>query len=87
MARDQLKQTLHELHDELGRSGQFDAEDRAALTQTLKEIQDLLNRKDAQDDGSLNDRVSREIERFEGSHPEVATLLARISGLLSNLGI
>jgi hypothetical protein len=90
MPRQQLQTALDALHKELDAGHAIGEEDRQALLQAAKEIQDALAEGDAPGDGSegaLSGRVSTMIEDFEVSHPRFAETLRTLSEALSNLGI
>lgn len=90
MPRQQLKDALNALHEELEAGQEIGAEDREALLQAAREIQDALAQGDVPSEppeGPLSGRVSTLIEDFEASHPRFAEILRSVSEALANLGI
>lgn len=90
MPRQQLQRALSALHEELEAGHEIGDEDRQALLQAAKEIQDALAQGAVPSDeaeGPLSGRVSALIEDFETSHPKFAEILHSVSEALSNLGI
>ena len=91
MPRQQLKEALDALHQELESGQEIEADDREALLQAAREIQDALARGETAsqppEGGPLSRRVSALIEDFETSHPRFAEILGSVSEALANLGI
>lgn len=91
MPRQQLKEALSALHEELESGHEIGAEDRQALLEAAQEIQQALAQEDtegeAPEGGPLSRRVSALIEDFETSHPRFAEILGSVSEALANLGI
>jgi hypothetical protein len=87
MPDSQLRQRLEELHAELERGPDVDAESRRLLEDLTGDIQRVLEREAEERDASLSDQIAEGVRRFEESHPELAAALNRIAGALSNLGI
>lgn len=88
MPRQQLKEALDALHEELESGGEIGAEDRAALLQAAREIEAALS-EDAEEERSqpLNERIAESVRDFEKSHPRFAEILENISEALANMGI
>ena len=88
MARQQLKEALDALHQELESGGEISADDRAALLQTARDIEAALS-EDAEEGGSqpLNERIAEAGRDFEKSHPRFAEILENLSEALANMGI
>jgi hypothetical protein len=91
MPRQQLKEALSALHGELESGGQIEAEDREALLQAAREIQEVLSSADTEgapaEGGPLSRRIIALVENFETSHPKFAEILSSVSESLANLGI
>lgn len=90
MPRQQLKEALGALHEELEAGHEIGADERQALLQAAQEIQDALAQGDAPSEPPeepLSGRVSTLIEDFETSHPRFAEILRSVSEALANLGI
>lgn len=85
MPRQQLQDALDALHRELEKGGEVGAEDRQALLQAAREIQEALA--EPGEEEALGDRISKLIEEFEATHPRFAEILANVSEALANLGI
>ena len=90
MATQQLKEALEALHREL-ETGEVTPEDREALLQAAREIQEAVAQSSPAsaepEGGSLSRRVSALIEELETSHPRFAEILGNVSEALANLGI
>ena len=91
MPRQQLQEALGTLHQELESNEQIGTDDREALLQAMREIQEALSRADTEDEpaegGALSRRITALIEDFETSHPKFAEILRSVSESLANLGI
>lgn len=93
MPRQQLKDALNALHQELESGEELTPDAREALVQAAEEIQEALADDSskggpaAEDDAPLSERVSTLIEDLEASYPRFAEILAKVSDALANLGI
>ena len=91
MPRQELKEALGALHQELESGEQIGPEDRDALVRAMQEIHEALDQADSGGapvaGGPLSRRVSELIEEFETSHPKFAKILSSVSESLANLGI
>jgi hypothetical protein len=91
MPRQELKDALGALRQELDSGEQIGPDDREALVQAMQEIHEALDQADAGDEppvgGPLSRRISALIEDFETSHPKFAEILSSVSESLANLGI
>ncbi len=91
MPRQQLNQALVALHRELESGEQIGREDREALLQAVREIEEALQQADLEEKpvqgGPLSKRITALIEDFETSHPKFAKILGSVSESLANLGI
>ena len=91
MPRQQLNRALVALHRELESGAEIGAEDRDALLQAAREIEEALDRADPEgkpdEGGPLSRRITALIEEFETSHPKFAEILSSVSESLANLGI
>lgn len=91
MPRQQLKDALKALQQELDSGDTLGADDRRALLEAAQEIQDALGQSEIGSEppeaGPLSRRVSELIEDFETSHPRFAEILGSVSEALANLGI
>jgi len=91
MPRQELKEALGALHQELESGEEIGPDDREALVRAMQEIHEALDHGDAGAEpaagGPLSKRVSELIEEFETSHPKFAKILSSVSESLANLGI
>ncbi len=94
MEKQQLNDTLTQLHDALAHGPQLDEESRERLSQLLADIQNVLQsddtgESDSSDESgeSLTDRLQDAIADFEAAHPQFSELMGRIADGLSQLGI
>jgi hypothetical protein len=90
MPRQHLQDALSALREELETGAELDPQDRQALLDAAREIQDALAEVSGPSDeegGVLSKRVSELIADFEASHPKFAEILGKVSEALANLGI
>ncbi len=91
MPRQQLNRALVALHRELESGAEIEPEDREALVQAVREIEDALGQDDPGnkpgEGGPLSKRVTALIEEFETTYPKFADILRSLSESLANLGI
>ncbi len=91
MPRQQLNQALVALRRELESGAKIETEDREALLQAAREIEEALDRAEPgekpAEGGPLSRRITALIEDFETSHPKFAEILSSVSESLANLGI
>jgi hypothetical protein len=86
--RDQLREFIHHLRDELAGGEPLSKQDRARLEGVLGEVSELLESEAKPSTGSeLFEELREFAERFEESHPAMAIVLGRIADSLSQLGI
>lgn len=84
----QLQQHLQELHQQLTSDMPLDDSDKAALIGLMSDIETRLNTEIAPGaEVSLADDIELAIDRFELTHPTVASSLRIIMQTLSNIGI
>ncbi|MEM8866252.1 MAG: DUF4404 family protein [Planctomycetota bacterium] len=94
MQRDDLLESLGQLHSELSRLDETDAkidpQTRAALAKVDEDLQRLLDPDDettADDVESSSEGVRGYLMEFEAEHPRLAEAIGRIADGLANLGI
>lgn len=91
MARQQLNRALVALHRELESGAAIEAEDREALLQAVREIEEALSHDEPRDQagegGPLSKRITELIEDLETSYPQFTEILRSVSESLANLGI
>ncbi len=87
--REQLREFIHHLRDELAGGEPLSSEDRARLEGVLGEVSAILESEAAESSigGELFDELREFADRFEESHPAMALVLGRIADSLSRLGI
>jgi hypothetical protein len=85
----ELQRTLRALHDELGRAGRLDDEDRALLEATLADIQRALQGSGARETtaGEHGDALEGAAVRLEAEHPGVAAAVRALVDALGKAGI
>lgn len=88
---DKLQSTLGELREQLDATPELDAETRGQLHESIEEAEaGLRAAREAEEPnwpGSLHDRLTGAIERFEGQHPNLAAAVGRVIDALADLGI
>lgn len=94
MPQEQLKQTLAELKSQLAVDEDLDEETEALLQQLADNINEVLIREQAREAGekppekqSTLDQLLDLTERFEESHPDLASAIGRVANALSRIGI
>jgi hypothetical protein len=87
--RDQLRDSIRHLRDELASGEPLSGEERTRLEGVLGEVSGILDSE--ADEPSIAseffDDLHEFAERFEESHPKLALVLGRIADSLSQLGI
>lgn len=83
---DKLDALLEQVHAELQKVGQLDAENVEQLRILEQDVQALL-RKSKVETPSILERMQKAIDQFEVEHPTLTTLLSEVSTILSNAGI
>ena len=86
MRDDELQDRLRELHEELKAARSVDDDTRRSLRRVQDDIETLL---ESTDDGSsdLLDRLNEAAAGFEAEHPQLSTMIARITNALAQMGI
>ena len=93
MPREELRQTLESLHQELSQSNEVDPELRRLLSEVAGDIEQALHKEEPAtpeseaEHADLIDRVNNLASRFEAQHPTLAQMIGRIADGLSQLGI
>ena len=90
MERDQLRQDLEKLHQELAEGPTLDPGSRELLAELMRDIESLLERSgDAPPRSSptLVDQLRDATSHFEESHPALTEVVGRIADVLSRMGI
>ncbi len=81
-----LDSLLEQVHDELQKVDQVDAESLKLLQDLEQDVQSLLKKSEVETPSILG-RMQKAVERFEVEHPTLTTLLSEVSTILSNAGI
>ena len=87
MEKLELQQILQQLKDELANSHFEKSTSEQDLKELIDQIEQALLADEAAVKKALNEPLNDAVLRFEGSHPQLTSLLNSISSLLSNLGI
>ncbi len=88
MPREQLRSRLAELHTELERTHEVDADSRRLLGEVLEDIHKLLEEEEgAHEPPSLVERLREATRDFEEAHPQLAATVGRVVDTLANMGI
>jgi hypothetical protein len=87
MKKLELEKILQQLKDELAVSQFEKASSEKDLNDLIVQIEQALHDDEAAVKQALNEPLNDAVLRFEGSHPQLTSLLNSISSLLSNLGI
>lgn len=86
----ELRDLLKKLDSEIKNINHVDKSSRDLLDGLKKEINDLLERDDkkiAENNSSLADRLRESTEHFEASHPELTAVMNNVINFLNNLGL
>jgi hypothetical protein len=87
MKKRELEKILQQLKDELAASKFEKASSEQDLKGLIRQIEQAIQDDEAAVRQALNEPLNDAVLRFEGSHPQLTSLLNSISSLLSNLGI
>ena len=89
LPRNQLRESIHHLQEELSAGEPLSSGDRAELETVLGEVSEILDSEDSQTsaEGKSFSDLPTLVERFEVTHPKLAVVLGRIADSLSQLGI
>ncbi|MCL4506377.1 MAG: DUF4404 family protein [Chloroflexi bacterium] len=90
MEQNDLREKLTALHDELARADNVDDNTRELLEHLSSDIQALLDRPGAPDDGryrTLTGRLRGNLARFETSHPMLTSAMERAIDALVQMGV
>jgi hypothetical protein len=87
MPRQQLQQTLEQLHAQLAGAGPVDPEIRQLLETARHEIQAVLADDRPEPRPTLASRLREAAEHFEAEHPALTVTLGSLIDLLARMGI
>ena len=83
-----LSEIIDELREVLEDPEDLDEELRAELRAAAEEILEALDPDNERElSGSLRDRLTNTLERFEKSHPKITETVGRLADALSDMGI
>jgi len=87
--RNQLRESIQHLQEELTSGEPLTSDDRSELETVLEEVSEILDVEDADasTEGKSISELPTLVERFELTHPKLAVVLGRIADSLSQLGI
>lgn len=84
MPEQELRRRLEELHRELENVGEIDAEMGTLLEEVRGEIEAVIERSGPH---TLGDRLGEIVERFEVSHPKLASAMGAVIDQLAHIGV
>jgi len=87
MEKQELENILVQLKDELARSQFAKPSSRQEMQRLIKQIEQALIDDEAAVRKALNEPLTDAVTRFEGSHPQLTSILNSILTTLSNMGI
>jgi hypothetical protein len=89
MPEQHLREMLEQLHTELQGADTIDDRSRELLRGVLRDIEDLLERKQAQDTEpeSIVEQLREAVRAFEGTHPKLTSAINRMADALAGIGI
>jgi len=83
-----MNEIIDELREVLEAPDDLDEELRAELRSAAEEILEALDPDHERElSGSLRDRLTNTLERFEKSHPKITETIGRLADALSDMGI
>lgn len=87
--RQQLLETLDQLHNQLEEADNLDPESAAHLRATMVEIQQALDEQSLEADHqeTLIDRLRESARHFEETHPRLSVTLGSLVDTLGQIGI
>jgi hypothetical protein len=80
----ELRRRLEELHNELSEVGEVDADLERLLADIRSDIEVVMERSGQH---TLGDRLGEAVERFEESHPRLASAMGAVIDQLARMGI
>ena len=84
MSDQELRARLKDLHRELSEVGKVDADLEQLLAELRGEIESVMERSSPQ---TLSARLGEAIERFEASHPQLASAMGAVADQLARMGV
>jgi tRNA C32,U32 (ribose-2'-O)-methylase TrmJ len=90
MDKNQLHETLEQLHSELEKIEWVDEADRQTLEKLMADIEKLTRSRETAHESAyerLAEGLREGIERFEASHPTATMLMGQVADALAKIGI
>ncbi len=87
MDKQELENILRQLKEELAKSQFAKPSSRQELQRLIGQIEQSLIDDEAAVRKALNEPLTDAVTRFEGSHPQLTSILNNIISTLSNMGI
>lgn len=87
MKKQELEEILEQLKIELANSDFKSASSEPDLKKLIRQIEHALENDERAVRQALNEPLNDAVTRFEGSHPQLTSLLNSIISTLSNMGI
>jgi molecular chaperone GrpE (heat shock protein) len=90
MGKNQLQESLAELHESLAKIDRLDEETRQLMQRLTADLQRLLGQAgdlSAEDVEPVTNNLQELLLRFETEHPQITGILGRLASSLANLGI
>lgn len=88
--KQELRNMLVQIHDELEHTESLDSESRALLEHLMADVQDLLNREEkglSTQGHPITGRLRESIQMFELSHPNLTLSMGHLLDILSQAGV
>ncbi len=90
MDKEQVREKLHQLHEELHQVESVGEEDKVLLEEIQTDIQDLLEPQKEPHPaqyGRFGEKLRQGIERFEANHPDLTSTMGQLADMLARMGI
>lgn len=85
--REQLRETVERLREELALGEPLDVVERRVLEQTLAEVAAVLEGEESEDASNLVRALREAAVRFEESHPKLTFAIGAVADSLARLGL
>jgi len=91
MKADELRQTLQQLHEELGRASSIDPESERLLRELMADSAKLIGAGESgqapAESGGIVERLVEASKDFEEQHPGLVSAIGRLADALSRMGV
>jgi len=84
VSEEELRRTLKELRRELAEVGQVDEDLEGLLAEIRADIEVVMERAQPH---PLRDRLNEAVERFETTHPRLASAMGAVADQLARMGV